>query len=717
MAFLEDYTLLEELGQGAFATVYKVRHNKLGYIRAVRVLNKVISQGESDPSYQKFLEECILLLRLGNGNHPNIVHIYQPLLKDQHAVVEMDYVDGQDLYSYMDSHGSFVEIDEVMSLLKDIGGALAYCHEDIYEYCMDRDVDHLQTDPNDGSKVLIDDATKHRLIEKYQVVHNDLHPGNIMRKRNGGYILLDFGLAIEGNTVVRSSRKKNGVPEYKSPEKWRNESHISTQSDLYSFGVILYTMLAGRPPFMIDSQTQNSFEAEHQLYNAHINERPPAIYTYRKEAFEKAHPGQTYEKDYPDWLEALILKCLEKKEEDRFQSGKALMAFAQESEHQPMPETIVAEVVALQPEDYNASLLPPMPSLPDETLVVRTMEDKSEFKAVSDVRVETSVPPQPKPMPVKSQRQDLGNKNVSSENRKRSSFNKWFFSTCIVAIILGLIIAGIGTQDDTSGGEGIGAQDNTSGGEGVGSQDDTSSGEGEIVPEDTLGYVSEFTVNGVSFQMVYVQGGTFRMGSNDSEAYSREQPVHSVTLRDYYIGETEVTQQLWHAVMGSNPSYFTGDSQRPVEMVSWDDCQTFISQLNDLTGKDFRLPTEAEWESAARGGNKSRGYKYSGSNTLSDVAWYYNNASGTTHPVKQKRSNELGLYDMSGNVWEWCQDWYDSDYYSQSPSYNPAGPDSGSNRVNRGGSWGCDALGNRVAFRDNIIPVNRYRALGLRLAL
>ena len=207
------------------------------------------------------------------------------------------------------------------------------------------------------------------------------------------------------------------------------------------------------------------------------------------------------------------------------------------------------------------------------------------------------------------------------------------------------------------------------------------------------------------------------MGSNDSEAEDDEQPVHSVTLNDYYIGETEVTQQLWHTVMGSNPSYFTGDSQRPVDGVSWEDCQTFIRKLNALTGKDFRLPTEAEWEYAARGGNKSRGYKYSGSNTLSDVAWYYNNASGTTHPVKQKRSNELGLYDMSGNVYEWCQDWLDSDYYSQSPSYNPAGPDSGSNRVNRGGSWGCDALGNRVAFRDNIIPVNRYRALGLRLAL
>ena len=226
-----------------------------------------------------------------------------------------------------------------------------------------------------------------------------------------------------------------------------------------------------------------------------------------------------------------------------------------------------------------------------------------------------------------------------------------------------------------------------------------------------------FIVKGVSFRMVYVQGGTFSMGSNDSGAHDDEQPVHSVTLSDYYIGETEVTQQLWCAVMGSNPSHFTGNSQRPVERVSWDDCQTFIRKLNELTGKNFRLPTEAEWEYAARGGNKSRGYKYSGSDTLTDVAWYDDNASSTTHPVKQKRSNELGLYDMSGNVWEWCQDWYDSDYYSQSPSYNPAGPDSGSNRVNRGGSWGCDALGNRVAFRDNIIPVNRYRALGLRLAL
>ncbi len=234
-----------------------------------------------------------------------------------------------------------------------------------------------------------------------------------------------------------------------------------------------------------------------------------------------------------------------------------------------------------------------------------------------------------------------------------------------------------------------------------------------------------FTVNGVSFQMVHVQGGTFRMGSNDSDAYDDEKPVHSVTLSDYYIGETEVTQQLWYAVMGNNPSYFTGNSQRPVEQVSWDDCQTFIRKLNALTGKKFRLPTEAEWEYAARGGNRSRGFKYSGSNSLSEVAWYdvnsYDKGSSHpdygTHPVKQKSSNELGLYDMSGNVWEWCQDWFDSQYYSKSPSYNPTGPTTGSRRVYRGGGWISYARYCRVAFRCSYSPDFRRNRLGLRLAL
>ncbi len=226
-----------------------------------------------------------------------------------------------------------------------------------------------------------------------------------------------------------------------------------------------------------------------------------------------------------------------------------------------------------------------------------------------------------------------------------------------------------------------------------------------------------FSIGNVRFEMVRVEGGTFTMGATaeqGSDASEDEKPAHQVTLSSYMIGKTEVTQALWQAVMGSNPSNFKG-SNLPVEEVSWEDCQTFIRKLNALTGKNFRLPTEAEWEFAARGGNNSRGYKYSGSNTLSNVAWYGDNSSYKTHPVATKAPNELGIYDMSGNVYEWCSDWYSS--YSSSSQYNPTGPFSGSRRVNRGGSWHSIARDCRVSNRVNDDPALRYYGLGLRLAL
>ena len=197
-------------------------------------------------------------------------------------------------------------------------------------------------------------------------------------------------------------------------------------------------------------------------------------------------------------------------------------------------------------------------------------------------------------------------------------------------------------------------------------------------------------------------------------SYGNDSPVHSVTLSDYYIGETEVTQELWEAVMGSNPSRFKG-SQKPVEKVSWNDCKEFITKLNRLTGKNFRLPTEAEWEYAARGGNKSKGYKYSGSNTIGNVAWYRDNSSSATHNVKTKSPNELGIYDMSGNVWEWCEDWKGG--YSSGSQTNPAGPSTGSNRVLRGGSWYNFASSCRVSLRSCLGPGYGINYLGLRLCL
>lgn len=214
--------------------------------------------------------------------------------------------------------------------------------------------------------------------------------------------------------------------------------------------------------------------------------------------------------------------------------------------------------------------------------------------------------------------------------------------------------------------------------------------------------------------MVYVSGGTFIMGGDES---SDQTPTHSVTLSSYYICKYEVTQALWRAVMGSNPSYFKGDNL-PVESVSWNDCQTFINRLNSYTGRNFRLPTEAEWEFAARGGNYSRHYKYSGSNYISDVAWYGDDSGSSgnrTHPVGTKQANELSLYDMSGNVWEWCSDWYGS--YSSYSQNDPTGPNSGSERVMRGGgrrngAWNC-----RSSHRFSNSPGISDCSFGLRLVL
>ena len=299
-------------------------------------------------------------------------------------------------------------------------------------------------------------------------------------------------------------------------------------------------------------------------------------------------------------------------------------------------------------------------------------------------------------------------KAEQAENKQLAPKKAWIKRIGIAAailVIIGVLSAMVYSLSSSS------SEDTTL------SNEDTTE-EAQQLPAISTAPLSEeaFTVGGITFTMMPVQGGTFTMGatSEQQDPCDVEKPTHRVSLSSYYIGKYEVTQALWKAVMGSNPSKRQGDNL-PVEQVSWNDCQEFIKKLNAMTGKDFRLPTEAEWEYAARGGNRCQGYQYSGSNILGDVAWYCDNSGYKTHAVGTKAPNELGIYDMSGNVWEWCQDWKGD--YSSNAQTNPTGPSSGSYRVSRGGSWGVSAWSCRVAFRNSSTPDFRARYLGLRLAL
>jgi len=224
-----------------------------------------------------------------------------------------------------------------------------------------------------------------------------------------------------------------------------------------------------------------------------------------------------------------------------------------------------------------------------------------------------------------------------------------------------------------------------------------------------------FTDSVTGMQMIFVKGGCYPMGDTFGDGDANEKPVHEVCVNDFYMGKYEVTQGQWQRIMGNNPSSFSncGDNC-PVERVSWNDAQEYIRKLNSQSGKQYRLPTEAEWEYAARSGGKSE--KYAGGSDVDAVAWFANNSGSKTHPAGQKQPNGLGLYDMSGNVWEWCSDWYGKEYYSQSPRDNPGGLSSGSSRVLRGGSGDGDPRNVRAAYRLWINPEHRSSNLGFRLA-
>ncbi len=395
------------------------------------------------------------------------------------------------------------------------------------------------------------------------------------------------------------------------------------------------------------------------LYNLLTTHQPPSP----SEIVEDAHEALRLPPSVSKQTRDLILWLMKPNRKERPQSVADVKQFLGGKPVQPSQPSRPS-----QPQPAQSPSPPPQAHKPETGDEDTVMKEK--------------FPPEPRKQAPVSHKQTPDSKKTRGGNKKRVAY--WLAALAAVCVVVGTAVTGMRQCDGGSN--------------------------------------RTFTANGVSFTMVHVQGGTFTMGATSEQGRSDEKPTHSVTLSNYYMGETEVTQALWQAVMGSLPSgissssYDLKGSQRPVCYVSWKDCQTFISKLNSLTGQQFHLPTEAQWEYAARGGSKSRGYTYSGSNDVGSVAWYYENTNDRgSHNVKTKSPNELGLYDMTGNVWEWCSDGYGS--YSSGSQTNPTGASSGSFRVYRGGSWDFDAWNCRVSNRSYYSPLLRYYNLGLRLAL
>ena len=503
-----------------------------------------------------------------------------------------------------------------------------------------------------------------------RMLHLDLKPKNIMCSTKGEVFLIDFGLSKQfgANGEPESSTTIGaGTPGYAPLEQANpiKDGTFPATLDIYALGATIYKTLTGQRPPVATDVLNEGFPLE------------PLVQHHRSPS-----------------LIQVVARCMSPMKKDRYQTVADLLRayppLAAEDEKTEINEDTEATILDdVQPVKHPTGGAPVPPPIVEEKVSEKLTPKKAEPVVEPKVIVEPIPPASP----------------------KKSSTIKdllWFVLAGLIVILL--VFGGLSITRCVNNH----------------ASDDHSADDTVVDIPRPVGQYLDFTVNGVTFTMVLVEGGTFTMGATAEQtgAYNDEKPAHQVTLSSYYIGQTEVTQALWEAVMGYSPtsdgsSWSSSDGlgdNYPAYNISYNDVLSFISKLNSLTGRTFRMPTEAEWEYAARGGNKSKGYRYSGGNTLDNVGWYWDNSDQTTHLVAQKAANELGLYDMSGNVWEWCSDyWYGT--YSSSPQTNPTGPSKGSDRVMRGGCWCDDAALCRVADRNNYSPSLRDTFYGVRLAL
>ena len=559
---INSYQILELIGSGGMGEVYKANHLLRNEIYAIKSLYPQFCRDEQFRT--RFLNEAKIMSRL---NDKNIVKVYDYFEHEGGLYIVMEYVEGKPLSRIIGREVGPIPHERAIPLFMQILSGMKHAH-------------------NEG------------------VVHRDIKPGNMLVTATGDVKITDFGIAkMEGHSNNTATGTKLGTIAYMSPEQIEGID-VDYRSDIYSLGITLYEMLAGKQPFRVEN-TASQLE-QSQLVIRIITE-------------PISDPRDHYPA-IPQKFVDVIKLATEKKKLDRIQSIDEFEKYIN-TDSSNNPKLAKPELETI----YN----PPV----EENIAKLTSEGK---KALTNILKSIAV---------------------------------------TMLFLIGLYFLTRSKDIEKKFSEDVGNKLTNSG------------------------------------EMVLVKGGTFKMGSNESDD---EKPIHTVTVGDFYIGKYEVTQKEWEALMGSNPSQFKG-ANLPVENVNWNDIQEYIQKLNSKTGKKYRLPTEAEWEYAARGGNQEQKYKYSGSNSIDEVAWYDGNSNRQTHEVGQKQPNELGIYDMSGNVWEWCSDWYDANYYKNSPSKNPQGPSSGGSRVLRGGSWYDFDNYCRSSYRSYSYPDYRNYNLGFRL--
>ena len=649
--FQQRYTIEERLGEGGFGEVFKVYDMVRDRLVALKV-SKVKPELES----VRLRREVEMINRL--PEHPNIAY-YEVCYTINDMLGEYDY------------------------------GILQYYEEGNLLQLLGRDVVSYVSDEQKTS-ILKQILTGLEFLHEQGIIHRDLKPQNILmvRRKNGEYVpkITDFGISktfdANNSSVFTNSLAGAGTLAFSSPEQLAARE-IRKNADLWSFGVIAFRVLTGELPFTTGGHVATSEAGRLELFNQINSGRLP------KSIRQIAEPWQT-----------LIRRCLiadPAKRIKNVQEAKAILAVSDVGKN--MDEASNERVTRNRDEEKNVEIVTNREVANDRNIAV----DSEDIKTDDKTKIDPTPPSEPF-IPVKT-KDDLPRYTEQityqkPEQTQKPSLHKLKnFFIAVTTTIITLLTVFVWNHNRQSG--------------------------------SFANYTEK--KNKLNIKMIAVKGGTFTMGCTNEQGSNcddSERPPHKVAINDFYIGKYEVTQAQWKAVMGTTVRqqrdkankllvvhgegiYGEGDNY-PIYYVSWAEVQEFISRLNKATGKEYRLPTEAEWEFAARGGIKSKGYKYSGSNTADKVAFTRENSKNTTHRVGKKSPNELGIYDMSGNVGEWCSDWYAS--YSGLVQDNPKGPSSGNGRVYRGGSWGGFASIARVSYRGDWDPNTRYYYYGFRLA-